>query len=472
MKTNKIDIATVQETKLANHHKIPLIPQYSTHRTDRTHKKGGGLITFVKHNINFTPLNTPNNINRSKTELHTIKIHLTQTKHLHITNIYIPPRDTTDPNHATEDTDITNTFTHLTNIDNHLITGDINAHSHQWHSPTEDHRGSLIANSNQITLNTNTPTRITPHANQQPTSPDITTITNTLQRNTDWTTMQALSSDHLPIVITYRTKTNYKIQQHRRTYTDYNKANWQEFTQETEQTLADTTKHTYRKKNTNQCYTRADKHHIPKGKIHHTQKLLPQHIRNMIKQRNTRQQNPKDPLLTQQNTNIDKEIQNHKQALWKQHLANNWDHKTNSHTLWKTLNGLAHKKTPQTPNITITFDNKTAITDKQKAEHFNKQFTNHVKHTTQWRYRIIDRFTNRLKSTPIQITIEQTSLAIKQAKNNNSIGPDNINIQHLGVTALTYLTAIFNLSLNTNTIPHTWKIAKIIPIPKPGKHTT
>ena len=72
MKTNNIDIVTVQETKLVNHHKTPIIPQDSTHRTDRTHKKGGGLITFVKHNINFTPLITPNNINRSKTELPTI----------------------------------------------------------------------------------------------------------------------------------------------------------------------------------------------------------------------------------------------------------------------------------------------------------------------------------------------------------------------------------------------------------------
>ena len=79
----------------------------------------------------------------------------------------------------------------------------------------------------------------------------------------------------------------------------------------------------------------------------------------MIKQRNrTRQQNPKDPLLTQQNTSIDKEIQNHKQALWKQHITDNWDHKTNTHTLWKTINGLAHKKTPQMPNITITFNTK------------------------------------------------------------------------------------------------------------------
>ena len=102
----------------------------------------------------------------------------------------------------------------------------------------------------------------------------------------------------------------------------------------------------------------------------------------MIKQRKrTRQQNPKDPLIAQQNTNIGKEIQNHKQALWKQHITDNWDHKTNTHTLWKTINGLAHEKPPQTPNITITFNNKTAVTDKQKSEHFNKQFTNHIKHT-------------------------------------------------------------------------------------------
>ena len=119
MKTNNINIRTVQETKLANHHKTHTIPRYTTHRTDRTHKQGEGLITLVKH-TNFTPLSTPNNINRNKTELQTIKIHLTQTKHLHVSNIYIPPRDTTDPNRGTEDKDITNTFTHLTSIGNHL----------------------------------------------------------------------------------------------------------------------------------------------------------------------------------------------------------------------------------------------------------------------------------------------------------------------------------------------------------------
>ena len=67
---------------------------------------------------------------------------------------------------------------------------------------------------------TNTPICLPPHANKQPTSPDITTITNTLQKNTEWTTMQALSSDHLSILTTYKTKTNYKIQRHCRTKTN------------------------------------------------------------------------------------------------------------------------------------------------------------------------------------------------------------------------------------------------------------
>ena len=174
----------------------------------------------------------------------------------------------------------------------------------------------------------------------------------------------------------------------------------------------------------------------------------------MIKQRNTtRQQNPKDPLLAQQKKITDKETQNHKQALENSTSQTTGTTKRiHAHTLENLKRPSTQKKTPQTPNITITIDNKIAITDKQKAEHFTKQFTNQVKHTTQRRYRIIDRFTNRLKSTPIQITIEQTSLAIKQTKNNNSTGPDNINIKHLkhlGVTSLTYLTAIFNLSTQT-----------------------
>ena len=63
----------------------------------------------------------------------------------------------------------------------------------------------------------------------------------------------------------------------------------------------------------------------------------------------------------------------------------------------------------------------------------------------------------------------QTYEAIKNTKNKNSVGPDNLNIRHLGSLAIQYLTDTLNLALKTNTIPQIWKLAKIIPIPKPNK---
>ena len=69
---------------------------------------------------------------------------------------------------------ITNCMTHILNTNNTILTGDFNAHHTLWHSPTTDNRGTLIADlinsSNQIVLNTNTPTRIPTNRNQQATS--------------------------------------------------------------------------------------------------------------------------------------------------------------------------------------------------------------------------------------------------------------------------------------------------------------
>merc|ERR1712098_463038 len=93
-------------------------------------------------------------------------------------------------------------------------TADINAHLDFRHSPTEDHRGTHIAdiiqNSTHITLNTDTPTRKPTNAQQQPTSPDITTAPAALSRHMTWNT---LHSDHLPILPSYNTKTKFHTHQ-------------------------------------------------------------------------------------------------------------------------------------------------------------------------------------------------------------------------------------------------------------------
>ena len=112
-----------------------------------------------------------------------VKVHLNNTKHITIANVYIPPRDSTSTHYKTADKDIQHCIQHITTIPHSVLTGDVNAHSSLWHSYTDDHRGQLIAevisNSDHISLNTDTPTRVPNTAFQQTSSPDITTVSNT-----------------------------------------------------------------------------------------------------------------------------------------------------------------------------------------------------------------------------------------------------------------------------------------------------
>ena len=563
-------------------------------------------MTYIKNDIIFTELKTPHTTNNKLTELQHIKIHLANHKHLNIFNIYIPPRDTTNPDHSNSQEDITNCMTHILNTNNTILTGDFNAHHTLWHSPTTDNRGILIADqinsSNQIVLNTNTPTRIPTNRNQQATSPDISTASNTIYNNITWSTLNALNSDHNPIKISYNTKTKFRLIQHRSSYTNYRKADWQGFTNSIENALTDTTDVADVHKS-NKILTLllldADKHYIPKGKIRPNNPLLPENIRTQIKERDIIKANdptdnrlehlnkdisqaiqthrsgiwkehldghwdhrrnthilwktinglyqlyqrklakiipipkpnkdpnqgssyrpisllsptakllekiilpyitnnipsiyhqhgfktkhstttaliikandPTDNRLEHLNKDISQAIQTHRSGIWKEHLDGHWDHRRNTHILWKTINGLSNKKPTPITNNTITFKNYTAITPKQKANQFTKQFTNITKHKTKTHYRKIHRKIESLPTTPIKITIAQTSAALKSTKNTNSTGPDGLNIRHLkhlGPKGLDYLTKILNLSLNKNIIPQIWKLAKIIPIPKPNK---
>ena len=91
----------------------------------------------------------------------------------------------------------------------------------------------------------------------------------------------------------------------------------------------------------------ADKQNISKGKMHSTCMLLPEDIVCKITQRNNiRRANTCDPALTLLNEKITSDIQKHKQNIWKEHLDANWDHRHNTHTLWKTIHGLSNRAPP------------------------------------------------------------------------------------------------------------------------------
>ena len=190
---------------------------------------------------------------------------------------------------------------------------------------------------------------------QQTSSPDITTVSNTLYNRTSWTTQHALSSDHLPIITTINIRHDYRLQQNRRTFTNYKKADWTQFTEDTESAFAQTTiptnKHTANRIFTN-IILMADKQNIPKGKMHSNCRLLPEDIVCKITQRNNiRRANTCDPALKLLNEEITSDIQKHKQNIWKEHLDAHWDHRHNTHTLWKTIHGLSNRAPPHTKHI-------------------------------------------------------------------------------------------------------------------------
>ena len=94
--------------------------------------------------------------------------------------------------------------------------------------------------------------------------------------------------------------------------------------------------------------------------------------------------------------------------------------------MWKTIHGLSNRAPSATLNTSITFSNKTATTPKHIANCFTKQFTNTVKHATH--------------KAPLK-----------------HIGPLGLPHEHV------------ENCFNTSIIPHIWKLANIVPIPKPNK---
>ena len=133
---------------------------------------------------------------------------------------------------------------------------------------------------------------------------------------------------------------------------------------------------------------------------------------------------------------------------------------------------LQGKLQTQATNRTIEFNNKISTTNQQIANSFNKQYTGICpKRTDKERRKTIRKVRNMQKEETV-ITEEEVQKAIKDAPAKKSSGPDDVTTLHmkqLGERAIQLLAKLFSTSINTNTIPQSWKTAKIVPMPKPNK---
>ena len=115
IKNTQENVITMQEIKLHQSHKTPNIPHFTLIRTDFTHKQRRGLLTYIKSSINLAQLNLAQ-FNTFPIELQIIKIHLSTSKQLHITKMYIPPKHFSQLSQTEEDSIISSTFTTITNL--------------------------------------------------------------------------------------------------------------------------------------------------------------------------------------------------------------------------------------------------------------------------------------------------------------------------------------------------------------------
>ena len=276
LKENDIKIAAIQETKLTNKSKPPNFPNYTLIRKDRERDTGGGLAFLVHETIPFEPL--PDVQLDKFTEYLAIKV-----DNIKIVNIYIPPASSCDIGFSPN---LDMLFTDNSTI----IMGDFNAHDPLWFSPIQDSRGTLVSDeigaSSFGVLNLDMPTRTS--RNSQPTSPDISLAGPPLLPYCNWTTSPSLGSDHLPIVITC-TMTLKLIMSENKTYINFKKADWVNFTLTSEEEISKLNPPTdvYRaEQDFREVINRVSRNTIPQGRIKEIFPEVPTTVKNKILERN------------------------------------------------------------------------------------------------------------------------------------------------------------------------------------------
>ena len=463
LQKEEIKIAAIQETKLTEKSKLSTNEMYTLVRKDRGKDKGGGLAFLIHKDVPFQLLPSPPD--DPHTEHLAIKV-----GNLSIINLYIPPQSSCNT------PDYSPSLTQFLHGEETIIIGDLNAHDALWFSALADQRGSKFSDeigaANFGVLNEDHPTRLP--TTGQASSPDISLASTDTLPYTSWETKTEMGSDHLPIVITI--ETDFKeTKSDNRTFTNFKKADWGKFKEETEDKFAELSPPTNIVKGEKifrKIINNAAKNAIPSGRIKNIFPNVPTETATKIRERDTlREADPTNPNLTQMNKDINSDINTYKRDKWRE-TVEKLDRKTNSAQLFKLIKNF-NGEAKGNSNQAIKFKGKYSSGPMDAANKFNKQFTTVTRHVSTKTSRTTTKESKKMSlDNPIVYTKEQTTEAIKKAKASKALGPDNIStlhLKHIGPGGLQYLTDLFNISSATCIIPDIWKMSTIIPLLKPKK---
>lgn len=469
---NKPNIITISETWLhggISDNQVN-IDDYVIYRQDRGSNRGG-VATYVSKNLTAErvyPTVEPVNF-----ESLSIKIILKNNKSIIINNIYRPPSEPADSMK-----NIMATITSFKNNSEIITLGDFNCN---WLHRSSSKDKSLVRSANLTQLITE-PTRVTQLSS---TLIDWILVTNPDQIVSSGVLPDSFS-DHSVVFCVWKVKVPklppkyVKVRQTKNINSDLflndlANINWTRF-----QLIPDVTdawEFLYSE------MLEVINKHAPFKTIRVKGRHLPwisTDLINLFKQRDhawtkyRKSKNPADWELYRKLRNQSKiQTRNAKSSYYQEAFTQNYN---NPKQFWKHLDQLLNRsKDNIIENITV--DNTVTSDPHIISDAFNQYFSS-ISSAQHSDYSKTSRPLNNVSSDASfsfsQISLSDVQQAICELKNNCSAGPDGFDAKFLklGASVLIYpLTDLFNLSLNTCSIPVIWKTARVTPIFKGGDHT-
>ena len=473
---NKIDVVLIQETKLTVNKPTPAIKGFTPVRADRPNSEfpGGGLLTYVKHNIAYRKIGSAKTGN---VEAVSVSIQQKARKWLDITNVYIPPRS--------EESEIS----WIPVSDAGIIAGDLNGHSQLWdHKQPPDKMGEKIVDflikNNLICCNTGAPTRINRNTGGEST-PDVTLVTANLNNRIEWSTAKDLGSDHIPITIVVQNgyTRRHNTKQRRKRWKRVN-CDWENFAEQIEKSLEKTDNSekglNQRVKEFTDLLTNAGHSYIGKTIPRTNKTWMSPKVRAAVKKRNLLRRdvaNKRKEWLEacREATELAAEA---KQEVWEEYLEG-VEANADPVEMWRTINSLNGTPDSLAPNEAIIHKGKAVTTNPKKADLFAKHYAgvSRLQFTSEERaknreFKIKMRTNTADEECCKDFDMTEMNNAIKNMKKKGAAGKDDIPpsfLKNLGPNAKKELLEIFNVSFRTGKIPASWTHAIIIPLLKTGK---
>ena len=487
----KIDVALLQETKLMSSTADPSANGWKVHRAERTvhlvqnEQPQGGLAVLVRPGVQSRRLESLNLPTGAALESLGVSV---ETKHgcMNLWNMYRPP--------ATGGADVRDAalyLNHWPREKSSVICADVNAHGSWDANRDSDQLGEeiddwLIDNS-MAHVNSGIPTRVRQlgHAMVE-TAPDITIVHSSVASSCSWDVLETIGSDHLPIQLVIGSS-GMKEEETKRKY-NFNKTDWEKYSSVCDRSLSEWNEDMSLEKNYKvliETMQKAAKESTPFTKVGGNRKpwwssLCESAKRSMKDAFSLLRRSPCEENV-ERYKNAKKmfadTIREEKRRSWRE-FVDTLSPATPSTKVWRTLQSMDGRKKLGLPDNPVCAGDKTAVTDKSKAELAVKTYAaaSKVQITREDSKEAYLPTRESLKETSEgelgdSFTEDELARALQKMKN-GAAGPDGVvpqMIKHLPENCILFLLRVFNESLRLGKVLDCWKRAVIVPILKNGK---